>query len=123
MTKKKVFYCNTELAMDIVGGKWKPLIIYHLSYNEALRFGQFKKLIPNVNERVLSRALRELEEHGIILRTDYNENPPKVDYRLTPSGQALAGIVVQLGEWGKTYNDTNAYAEVIFDNKYTDDKC
>lgn len=121
--KEKVFFCNIELALDVIGGKWKPLIIYHLSNNEAIRFGEFKRLIPNINERVLSRALKELEKNQIISRHDYFENPPRVDYSLTKEGKHLSPIIMQLGEWGKTYHYNYDYGVVSFDNKYEDEKC
>lgn len=121
--RKKVFYCNTELAVDIIGGKWKPLIIYHLGYNEVIRFGEFKKLIPNVNERVLMRQLRELEEHRIVDRKDYHENPPRVEYFLTEVGKTLSPIIIELGEWGKAYNTKFNYGEISFEDKYNDEHC
>lgn len=121
--KQKVFYCNTELALDIVGGKWKPLIIYHLNNNEAIRFGEFKRMIPNINERFLSRSLKELQVNNIISRKDYHENPPKVEYSLTEEGKELSPIIVQLGEWAKKYNSKYAYGQIDFDNKYEDERC
>lgn len=120
MDEKKVFHCNTELAIDIVGGKWKPLIIYHLDNNPVLRFGEFKRLIPDVNERVLSRSLKELERNQILHRKDYHENPPKVEYSLTDEGKKLSPIIVQLGEWGKEYNRSYQYGSIEFDNLYED---
>jgi DNA-binding HxlR family transcriptional regulator len=119
--KKKVFYCNTELAIDIIGGKWKPLIIYHLDYNKVIRFGGFKRLIPNINERVLMRQLRELEENKIVNRADYNENPPRVEYSLTDVGKSVAPIINQLGEWGKNYNAHFDYGVIEFHHRYKDD--
>lgn len=121
--KEKVFYCNVELALDIVGGKWKPLIVYHLNNTPFIRFGGFKRLVPDVNERVLSRALKELEEHKIIHRKDYHENPPRVEYSLTEIGKKLSPIIADLGNWGKTYNEEYDYAKVDFINKYDDDLC
>lgn len=121
--KHKVFFCNTELALDIVGGKWKPLIVYHLNNNAVIRFGEFKRLIPNINERVLSRSLKELESNRIVHREDYHENPPKVEYSLTDEGKELSKIVVELGTWGKAYNEKYAYGDINFDNKYEDKSC
>lgn len=121
--KDKVFYCNVELALDIVGGKWKPLIVYHLNNTDVIRFGGFKRLIPDVNERVLSRTLRELEDSKIIHRKDYHENPPRVEYSLTEIGKKLSPIIADLGNWGKTYNETYDYATVDFINKYDDELC
>ena len=98
-------------------------IIYHLSHKEVLRFGAFKRLIPDVNERVLSRALRELEENDIIHRHDFHENPPRVEYKLTQTGRNLSPIIVGLGNWGKDYNETYEYADMVFINQYDDDSC
>jgi len=123
MQTNKVFYCNTELALDIIGGKWKPLIIYHLGYNQVIRFGEFKRLIPNINERVLMRQLRELEAQHIINRKDYNENPPRVECSLTETGKTLSPIIVELGDWGKEYNKTYSYGQISFDDRYDDENC
>lgn len=122
MDDKKTFHCNTELAIDIIGGKWKPLIIYHLYNNPTLRFGEFKRLIPSVNERVLSRSLKELERDLILHREDFHENPPKVEYSLTEEGKKLSPIIAQLGDWGKEYNRVYHYGNISFDNLY-EDKC
>lgn len=121
--KHKVYSCNTELALDVIGGKWKPLIVYHLDNNATIRFGEFKRLIPNVNERVLSRSLKELESNKIINRKDFYENPPRVEYSLTEAGEKLSPIIVALGDWGKTYNSQYSFGEIDFDNKYEDDSC
>lgn len=121
--KKKTFYCNIDLAIDIIGGKWKPLILYHLSNTPTIRFGQFKRLIPNVNERVLSRLLKELEHSGIIHREDFHENPPRVEYSLTDVGESLSPVLIQLGEWAKNYNSNYDYGFVQFDDKYDDENC
>lgn len=119
----KVFFCHTELALNVVGGKWKPLIIYHLDHIPVIRFGEFKRMIPNVNERVLSRSLKELETNNIIVRKDYYENPPKVEYTLSEEGKKLSPIIVALGDWGKAYNHKFDYGEIVFENKYNDEHC
>ena len=119
--KKKIFYCSTELAIDIIGGKWKPLIIYHLYNNRDIRFGEFKRLIPKINERVLMRQLRELEEDKIVDRVDFNENPPRVEYSLTEVGKSVAPIIKQLGEWGRDYNTKFDYGVVEVHHHYEDD--
>lgn len=121
--KQKVYSCNTELALDVIGGKWKPLIVYHLDNNKTIRFGEFKRLIPNVNERVLSRSLKELESNNIVNRKDFHENPPKVEYSLTEAGKKLSPIIVALGNWVKTYNNQYQFGEIKFLNKYEDEFC
>lgn len=123
LNKNKVFFCNIELALDVVGGKWKPLIVYHLNHNPVIRFGEFKRMIPGINERVLSRCLKELEGNNIIYRNDYGENPPKVEYSLTKEGNALSPIIAALGDWGKRYNSKYDYGAIEFDNTYKDDHC
>lgn len=121
--KEKIFYCNTELALDVIGGKWKPLILYHLDFNETIRFGEFKRLIPNVSESVLSRQLKELERDRLIIRDEYMENVPRVEYSLSQEGKRLSPIIVQLGEWGKSYNMNYQYGQLHFNNNYEDEKC
>ncbi|OOM69345.1 helix-turn-helix domain-containing protein [Clostridium sp. BL-8] len=115
-SEKKVFYCNVELTIDIIGGKWKPLIIHHIGKSGVIRYGELKRKIPNVNERVLSRQLRELEENELIIRKVYDEVPLKVEYSITEIGKTLAPILNELGEWGKKYNENVKYGKVDFDD-------
>ncbi|WP_239456891.1 MULTISPECIES: helix-turn-helix domain-containing protein [unclassified Exiguobacterium] len=115
---KKHFYCNVELSLDVMGGKWKPLIIYHIGGAKILRFGELKRKIPNVNERVLSRQLKELVDAGLVKRTVYDELPLKVEYALEDLGQALLPILKELGTWGKTYHETYEYGEISFSEEY-----
>lgn len=112
--EKKVFHCNVELTIDIIGGKWKPLIIHHIGNSGVIRYGELKRKIPSINERVLSRQLRELEEHELISRKVYDELPPKVEYSVTDIGKTLIPILNELGEWGKKYNENIKYGEIDF---------
>lgn len=105
------YQCHIELTLDIIGGKWKPLILYHISESNVLRYGELKKTIPNINERMLTRQLRELEKSQIIHREVYREVPPKVEYSLTEMGQSLTPILKQLGSWGVTYNQQYKIAD------------
>jgi len=109
---KKVFHCNVELAVNLIKGKWIPLIIFYIGDFGIMRYGELRRRIPNMNERVLSRQLRELEERHIISRKVYDELPPKVEYQLTDMGEALLPILKGLGSWGKTYNATYDYGEI-----------
>lgn len=116
--EKKVYHCNVELTIDIIGGKWKPLIIHHIGNSDIIRYGELKRKIPNINERVLSRQLRELEENGLIIRKIYDEVPLKVEYSVTKIGKALTPILDELGEWGIKYNQTFHYGKIDFQDEY-----
>ena len=116
--KKKVFHCNVELTLDIIAGKWKPLIMHHIGESGRVRYGELKRKIPNINERVLSRQLRELEECNLISRKVYDEVPPKVEYSVTKIGNTLAPILEKLGEWGIEYNEKFNYGDIDFEDKY-----
>lgn len=96
--------CPTETALDIIGGKWKGMILYHLSFGTK-RFNQLMRLMPRITQRMLTTQLRELEKHGIVVRTIYPEVPPKVEYALSELGIALKPVVFALEEWGKIYLD------------------
>lgn len=92
--------CSVEIALDIIGGKWKGVILYHL-LSGTKRFNELSRLIPSVTQRMLTQQLRQLEEDGIIDRKVYPVVPPKVEYSLTPTGQKLESILIQLRDWGR----------------------
>ncbi|MUG43734.1 winged helix-turn-helix transcriptional regulator [Paenibacillus woosongensis] len=91
-----------EATLDVIGGKWKLLILCYLNCG-PMRSSQFRKVIPNLSQKMLTQQLRELEEAGIINRTIYNEVPPKVFYEISELGKSLKPILDQLGEWGVQY--------------------
>ena len=90
--------CPVDMALDLVGGKWKSLVLYRLSAG-TLRFGQLQRSIPEVTQRMLTLQLRELERDGLVRRVVYAEVPPKVEYSLTPPAQSLTPVLEQLGGW------------------------
>ena len=92
--------CPITAAIDVIGGKWKPVIIWIL-LNGAKRFGELHKLIPGIALKVLSRQLKELEIHGIIIRTAFPEVPPRVEYNLTEKGKSLSDIMQSLSVWSQ----------------------
>lgn len=98
----KKFNCSLEVTLDIIGGKWKCLILHHLS-NTPQRTSQLRRLMPNITQKMLVQQLRELEEDGIVLRTMYNQVPPKVEYSLTETGISLVPLVNSLCDWGDQY--------------------
>ena len=97
------FRCFFELSQMIIGGKWKPKILFYLGQEEVLRFGELRDAINGVSEKMLIQQLRELEADGIVHREVYREVLPKVEYSLTPVGRTLIPILETLFEWGKSY--------------------
>ena len=91
--------CGLDVALAVVGGKWKPLILFHLREGPR-RFGQLKRLVAGVSEKVLIQHLRELQADDMITRTDHGELPPRVDYAMTTFGSRLAEALIPLCEWG-----------------------
>ena len=94
--------CPMTLALDVIGGKWKGIILYHLR-DETKRFNELLRLMPQITQRMLTRQLRELEQDGIVHRQVYAQVPPKVEYSLTTVGQTLMPVVKALTNWGRMY--------------------
>lgn len=95
------YFCGIDAAMDVVGGKWKALILWELETHDVRRFGELRRGLPGVSEKMLIQQLRELEEDGIVSREVYREVPPRVEYRLTELGAALNRALEPLGAWGR----------------------
>jgi DNA-binding HxlR family transcriptional regulator len=98
----KVYHCTVEATLDVIGGKWKPLILWALG-DRVLRFGELAKELPGVNAKMLTKQLRELEEDGVLKRTVYPEVPPRVEYAMTDFGRTLIPILQALCAWGTQY--------------------
>jgi DNA-binding HxlR family transcriptional regulator len=96
------FTCGLEAALVVIGGKWKPLILFHLVSGKR-RFGELRRLVAGVSEKMLIQQLRELQADGIVERADFKEIPPKVEYSLTPLGRSLAEALHPLCEWGSAH--------------------
>ncbi|MBN6192919.1 helix-turn-helix transcriptional regulator [Aneurinibacillus sp. BA2021] len=94
--------CPIEMALQVVGGKWKGIIIDILS-ERSVRFNELKRLIPGLSQRILTLQLRELEVDGIVKRKVHDTVPPKVEYFLTEQGDELSSIINSLRVWGQTY--------------------
>ncbi|MCI1751076.1 MAG: helix-turn-helix transcriptional regulator [Megasphaera cerevisiae] len=92
--------CSVTYTLAIVGGKWKWLILYKLWDNKILRYGELKRHIPHITHKMLSQQLKELEAAHLILRREYHQVPPKVEYSLTEKGRTLIPILQQMAEWG-----------------------
>jgi len=104
MAKNKDYITWLEAALDVIGGKRKPLIIFALE-NGALRYSEIAHRMTRITESMLVRQLRELERDGLVTRTVYPEVPPKVEYALTPSGKRLIPALRLISLWSASYLD------------------
>jgi DNA-binding HxlR family transcriptional regulator len=93
------FSCGLDATLRLIAGKWKPLILYFLRQGPN-RYGELKRAVRDVSDKVLIQQLKELEADGVVSRHDYREVPPRVDYTLTPLGESLAEALGPLCEWG-----------------------
>jgi len=101
--------CPVEVAVNLIGGKWKILILYRLLRQDTVRFNELQRSLGSVTQRTLTRQLRELEADGLVNRTAYAEMPPRVEYSLTEKGNSLTPILLQLQDWGLEHmNETPA---------------
>lgn len=105
MTKRKHdvdHECPVEITLDVIGGKWKGMVLYWL-LNGTARFNEIRRAVPNATQRMLTLQLRELESDGVIRRKIYAEVPPKVEYSLTEFGLSLKPILLLMRDWGTQY--------------------
>lgn len=92
--------CTVSFCMDIIGGKWKPIILFRIS-TKINRFGNLLKSIEGINKQMLSKQLKELEKDGVLERKVFAEIPPRVEYSLTTKGKSLMPVVKSMDNWGK----------------------
>jgi DNA-binding HxlR family transcriptional regulator len=103
MTKSALIpSCPLEKTLRLIVGKWKTILLWHLSTGKK-RYGELKKLIPNVSEKMLIQSLRELEADSLIIRKVYPEVPPRVEYLLSKKGISLSPLICALNTWGKKH--------------------
>ncbi|THU05181.1 helix-turn-helix transcriptional regulator [Lampropedia puyangensis] len=100
--------CAVEVTLSVMGGTWKPIILFHLLHGKK-RFSELSKSIGSITQRMLTLQLRELEDAGIVLRTVYAEVPPRVDYELTALGQSLKPVLIAMRTWGTAYAKDRLY--------------
>jgi DNA-binding HxlR family transcriptional regulator len=96
------YVCPVEATLDVIGGKWKGVILYHLM-DQTRRFGELRREIPSATQQMLTAQLRELEQAGVVHREVYRQVPPKVEYSLTEFGRSLAPIIDLMYDWGVRY--------------------
>jgi DNA-binding HxlR family transcriptional regulator len=100
--KNPAFYCPVGTTIELIGGKYKSLILWHL-IDKTLRFGELRKLIPQATPKMLTQQLRELEDANLIIRVVYPVVPPKVEYSLSPRGKSIRPILEVMYTWGTEY--------------------
>jgi len=93
------FTCGLDATLRVIAGKWKPLIVYFLAQSPN-RYGELKRAVRGVSDKMLIQQLKELEADGLVRRTDHKEVPPRVDYALTPLGRSLSEALAPLCAWG-----------------------
>jgi DNA-binding HxlR family transcriptional regulator len=91
--------CPVETGLELIGGRWKARILWKL-YNRTMRFGELRRELSGITEKMLAQQLRELERDELVTRTMYHEMPPKVEYSLSPFGKTLGPMLEILAEWG-----------------------
>ena len=99
---KEHFGCPVQATSNVLAGKWKVLIVWHLGFG-ARRFAEIRKLLPGVTEKVLTSQLRQLEKDGVICRLDRKTNPPRVDYELSLAGSELIPVMQAMCGWGSRH--------------------
>jgi len=97
--RKKSYSCGLDAALAIIGGKWKFFILWAVS-DGPKRFGELRRKVAGISEKMLIQELKEMEQDGLVLRKDYKEVPPRVDYTLSPFGAELFEAVEPLSAWG-----------------------
>ncbi len=102
MKRQKLYNCGLGPAFDVIGGKWKSSILWEL-HAAPLRFGELKRRLPGVSEKMLIQQLREMEADGIVQRKVFPEVPPRVEYSITRFGASLNEALTPLAEWGKRH--------------------
>ena len=102
-TERTVF---VQATLNVLGGKWKILILWHLK-DDIRRFGELKRLMPKITEKMLIQQLRELETDGIVARKVYTEVPPRVEYSFTGYGRSLEPVLHALCDWGEAHLNRN----------------
>jgi DNA-binding HxlR family transcriptional regulator len=102
---QNTYHCAMDVTMDYIGGKWKTIVLWYLR-DKTLRFGELKKQIPDITEKMLSLQLKKLEEDGLVKREVFAEVPLRVEYSLTEFGKSLKPVVEAIAKWGRALGET-----------------
>jgi len=101
MPKKRMYVCSLEAGIDVICGKWKPVILWKIK-DAPLRFGAIQEKLPAISQKMLTRQLRALEADRLVTRTEYPGMPPRVEYALTERGRTVIPILESLKDWAGT---------------------
>ena len=96
------YYCPVDLTLSVIGGRWKGLVFWSLR-DETKRFGELKKILIGINDKMLTQVLRDLEKAGLVNRKIYDVIPPKVEYSLTEEGRKLLPVLSLMSDWGEKF--------------------
>ena len=102
MRKESLYQCPVDAVLSVIGGKYKPIILYHL-LDQKHRFSELQRFVPQSTPKMLTQQLRELERDGIVHREVFAVVPPKTEYSITDFGRTLRPILLSMCEWGETY--------------------
>lgn len=112
----KTYHCALDITMDFIGGKWKSVVLWYLK-DGCQRFGELRKQIPTITEKMLSLQLKQLEKDGIIERKVYAEVPPRVEYSMTEEGKTLIPVLEEIALWGRTKANKDGIIQEVVKNK------
>jgi DNA-binding HxlR family transcriptional regulator len=98
--KGKIVHCPVEITLRVIGGKYKSLLLYYLTEERVLRFGELRRLVPLASKKMLTQQLRELEVDGLVKRKVFHQVPPKVEYSLSLRGKSLNSLLEAMSAWG-----------------------
>lgn len=108
----RVYHCALDVTMELVGGKWKAIVLWYLRKDKK-RFSELNKLIPGITEKMLSMQLRQLERDGFVSRKVHAEVPPRVEYALTPHGKTLLPLLEEIAKWGRMMGEQHGSIEKV----------
>ncbi|MBD5356821.1 MAG: helix-turn-helix transcriptional regulator [Bacteroides sp.] len=100
----RTYFCALELALELIGGKWKPMILYHLK-NGPMRSADLQKKLRSVSNKMFIQSIRALEHDGLVKREVFPVAPPKVEYSLTQLGDSVIPLIMQMGYWGESISE------------------
>jgi DNA-binding HxlR family transcriptional regulator len=108
----RTYHCALDITMDYIGGKWKAVVLWYLR-NRTMRFGELRKQIPDITEKMLSLQLKSLEESGLVKREVFAEVPLRVEYSLTAFGKTLVPALEAIAKWGRNLGEKEGKIEEV----------